>query len=176
MRARRIENEWLLLQAFQQLNPGRLQLARLADCFALEVNGLAALRERPADGADLETALTLVQSVRIVFPRYYPSMPVEVYLVTPVFHPNVHPDTGFVCLWTRHRVPTTIEQTLAQLQRVLCWRLLNADPEHVMQPAALAWYEQEGVRDALPLASQGFAPLEAAAWTPPSTGVRRRLS
>jgi ubiquitin-protein ligase len=176
MRTRRIDNEWLLLEALQQANPGRLQLIRHPDSFALEITGLPALFEAPADPANPDAAIRRTHSLRVLFPRYYPSMPVEVYLDAPVFHPNVHPDTGFVCLWTKHRVQTTIEQTLAQLQRVLNWSLLNADAEHVMQPAALAWYQQPGIPGHLPLASVPLVAVYAEAWAPPATSTRRRLS
>jgi ubiquitin-protein ligase len=176
MRARRIENEWLLLQALQQANPGRLQLSRHTDSFALEVSDLPALIEGPADPAKAGAATQRIHRIRVVFPRYYPTMPVEVYLDAPVFHPNVHPDTGFVCLWTKHRIQTTLEQTLAQLQRVLSWSLLNTDAEHVMQPEALLWHTQPGVREHLPLASVLFTPVHAEAWTPTATPLRRRLS
>jgi hypothetical protein len=118
----------------------------------------------------------LTHRLRIVFPRYYPSMPVEVYLDEPVFHPNVHPDTGFVCLWVKHRIQTTLEQTLAQLQRVLCWGLLNAADEHVMQPDAMLWYAQPGVREHLPFESAPFLPVHTEAWVSECTPVRRRLS
>lgn len=174
MRARRIENEWLLLEALRQANPGRLRLTHHPDAFTLQADGLPALREAPADPA--RPTLQTTHSLRIVFPRYYPSMPLEVYLDAPVFHPNVHPDTGFVCLWTRHRIQTTLEQTLAQLQRVLAWQLLNTDPEHVMQPAALHWYQLPGIRRHLPLIYIPFLPVHAEAWTTPHDTFRRRLS
>ena len=176
MRVRRIENEWLLLELLQHANFGRLRLKRHPDFFALEADGLPALLEAAADPANPGTVVKHTHSLRIVFPRYYPSMPVEVYLDTPVFHPNVHPDTGFVCLWTKHRIQTTLEQTLAQLQRVLCWGLLNTDAEHVMQPAALLWYAQPGVREHLPLESVPFVPVHAEAWTATTAPMRRRLS
>ncbi|NYF78660.1 ubiquitin-conjugating enzyme E2 variant [Granulicella arctica] len=176
MRARRIENEWLLLEALQQANPGRLQLTRHPDSFAITATHLPALLEAPANPANPGAAIHHTHHLRVTFPRYYPSMPVEVYLDTPVFHPNVHPDTGFVCLWTKHRIQTTLEQTLSQLQRVLNWTLLNTDPEHVMQPAALLWYQQPNIREHLPLASTPFVPVHAEAWQTAPPPLRRRLS
>ena len=176
MRVRRIENEWLLLEALQHANSDRVRLTRHPDSFAVVANGLPALLEAPSDPANPGAAIKHTHSFSIVFPRYYPSMPVEVYLDTPAFHPNVHPDTGFVCLWTKHRIQTTVEQNLAQLQRVLCWSLLNTDVEHVMQPAALLWYEQPGVREHLPLDVVPFVPVHAEAWTAPTAPIRRRLS
>jgi ubiquitin-protein ligase len=175
MRARRIENERLLLETLQQANSGRLRLTRNHDGFALQVDGVPALLAPPSDTATTSEVVGS-HSLRVVFPRYYPSMPAEVYLDAPVFHPNVHPDTGFVCLWTRHRVNITLEQTLAQLQRVLAWSLLNTNPEHVMQPEALLWYAQPAVRAYLPLHFIPFVPVHSEAWVPPAASMRRRLS
>jgi ubiquitin-protein ligase len=174
MRARRIENEWLLLEALQRANPDRLRITRHPDAFTLEVDGFPALLDQPRDSA--QSILLANHHLRLIFPRYYPSMPTEVYLAAPVFHPNVHPDTGFVCLWTRHHIQTTVEQTLAQLQRVLSWQLLNTDPEHVMQPDALHWYQQPERGHRLPLVSAPLLPVNANAWAIPSSTFRRRLS
>jgi ubiquitin-protein ligase len=176
MRIRRIENEWLLLEALQKANPGRIQSTRHGDSFAMEVFDLPALMEAPTDPADPGSAVKRSHSFHIVFPRYYPSMPLEVYLDKPAFHPNVHPDTGYVCLWTRHRVQTTLEHTLAQLRRILCWQLLNTEEEHVMQPAALLWYGREGVRENLRIESAPFVPIQAEAWMDDLKPIRRRLS
>ena len=109
MRARRIENEWHLLEALQKANSGRLRLTRCLDLFWIEAANLPALLRAPSDPANPGPVVKLTHRLRIVFPRYYPSMPVEVYLDEPVFHPNVHPDTGFVCLWVKHRIQTTLE-------------------------------------------------------------------
>lgn len=175
MRERRIDNEWALLEQLRQANPDRLQLARNHDHFALEVHGLPALTV-PSTGTVALDNIFGSHSLRVVFPRYYPSMPAEIYLDTPVFHPNVNPDTGFVCLWTKHRVSTTLEQTLAQLQRVLSWRLLNTQTEHVMQPGALLWYAQNRASVQLPLDFIPFVPVHTEAWVPPTAPMRRRLS
>lgn len=172
MRERRIDNEWTLLEQLQQANPDRLQLTRNRDHFALEVHGLPAL---PLPYTALADPIDR-HALRAVFPRYYPSMPVEIYLDVPVFHPNVHPHTGFVCLWTKHRVATTLEQTLAQLQRVLSWSLLNPQTEHVMQPDALLWHTQNEAGTKLPLSFIPFIPVHAEAWAPQTAPMRRRLS
>lgn len=176
MRARRIENEWTLLEALQQANPSRLRLARDRDLFLLEVGGFPALLSSPCEDVTANDAIVSSHRLRIVFPRYYPVMSAEVYLDTPVFHPNVHPDTGFVCLWTKHRVQTTLEQTLAQLQRVLAWDLFNAQTEHVMQLNALFWYAQSDVRVRFPLHFVPFEPVHSEAWVPRTASMRRRLS
>ncbi|CAG9317518.1 unnamed protein product [Blepharisma stoltei] len=33
----------------------------------------------------------------IKFPKKYPSKPPKVFFQTPIFHPNIHPDSGRVC-------------------------------------------------------------------------------
>ena len=176
MRTRRIENEWLLLEALQRLNPGQLSLTREGEIVSIEVDGFSALRHAPVAGESMSEAVRSRHRVRIAFPRYYPTMPVEVYLDAPVFHPNVNPDNGFVCLWTRHRVHTTLERTLAQLQRVLAWALLNVDASHVVQSYALDWYTRPGIKDRLPLRFVPLAPVQPHAWDFGSAPARRRLS
>jgi Ubiquitin-conjugating enzyme len=176
MRTRRIENEWLLLEALQRLNPGRIRPTRAGELVSLEVDGFSALRYAPVTDESMGEAVTSHHCLRIAFPRYYPTMPVEVYLDAPVFHPNVNPDNGFVCLWTRHRVQTTLEQTIAQLQRVLAWAMLNPDASHVVQPDALHWYARPGMRDRLPLHFTPMAPVQSQAWDFDRAPARRRLS
>ena len=176
MRTRRIENEWLSLEALQRLNPERMRFAGAGELVWVEVDGFSALCRAPVAEESMSEAVASRHRVRIAFPRYYPTMPVEVYLDAPVFHPNVNPDNGFVCLWTRHRVQTTLEQTLAQLQRVLAWALLNVDADHVVQPDALDWYARPGVRDQLPLHFVPMTPVQSRAWDFGLAPARRRLS
>lgn len=176
MRARRIENEWALLDALRQANCGRMSLWRDGEDLALAVEGLPALLRPPACAAWARPAVVSSHRLRIVFPRYYPQMPAEVYLAAPVFHPNVNPDSGFVCLWMKHRVQTTLEQTLAQLQRVLAWAVLNTSDEHVVQPEALAWRAQPDKDVCLPLGFTPFTPVQPRAWEIDAAPLRRRLS
>ena len=86
-----------------------------------------------------EHAVIEVHPVVFRYPEYYPSVPIEAFLSTPVFHPNVHLETGFVCLWSRHSAGDTILEAVRQLQRVITWELKNSAAEHVMQPDALSW-------------------------------------
>lgn len=159
MRSRRIENEWVELTSRQEAHSDLELRAREDDRFRLVVRHMPALLKAPVlDGRfqfDQES-----HQLTMVFPRFYPAMPVEFYLDAPVFHPNVHPINGFVCLWNRHRIQTTCLQTLAQLQRVLAWQLVNADPEHLMQREALLWYQAGG--DAL-------LPLPCTPWLLPGS-------
>lgn len=175
MRERRILHEWGLLEQLARANPERLDALRHGgEDFHLTLRATPTLVCQPDLGEDWTTSLRTVHSVRISFPRYFPSMPSEVYVADGVFHPNAHPDTGFVCIWARHLARYTVEHTLAQLCRVLTGHLFNADERHVMQPDALTWYLGPAARARLPLSS---APLTVSVIEGPDERVlRRRLS
>ncbi len=167
---RRLQAEWALLADLIALNPGRLRNAA-ADDMVFSVT----LEHTPAPALDSRTTLEH-HLLRLVYPRFFPVVPLELYLATPVFHPNVHPETGFVCLWDRHRTANTIEHALHKASAVLGWRLFNLDPRHTMQPDAAAVAPAE--RDAL--ARQLHAPplrgVRFPAGFEPTPGFRRRLS
>ncbi len=138
MRARRIENEWSLLARLAEYNPGIVEVVRRevlpdADVFHVVLHRTSALALEPPH-ALLESAS---HTVRFRYPSYYPSVPIEAFLATPVFHPNIHPENGFVCLWDRFSAGDTILEALGQLQRVITWALWNDMADHVMQPDAL---------------------------------------
>jgi hypothetical protein len=149
--ARRVEQEWLLLARLAACNPD-----------ILEVHG----RQENPDGEVFDVTLHRTTSVvrepdgcslfddhraAIHLRPFFPSVPIEVGLARPVFHPNVNPRTGFVCLWGRYSPGDTVMEALAQLQRVLTWQLLNRQSVHLMQPEALEW--QQGIDNlyAMPL-------------------------
>ncbi|HTR36640.1 MAG TPA: hypothetical protein VMH80_12100 [Bryobacteraceae bacterium] len=149
VRARRLDNEWAYLARLVVHNPGVLEAVRRekqpdAEVFHVALNRTSAL--------SLGRPTVVLASHQVVFryPEYYPSVPIEAFLATPVFHPNVHPETGFVCLWSRHSPGDTILEAVRQLQRVITWELKNSDAEHVMQRDALSWVPDV----ALPLAYQ----------------------
>lgn len=95
----------------------------------------------------------------------------ELTLCTPVFHPNVHPETGFVCLWDRHRVSNTVEHALHKLVAMLSGGLFNADAPHVMQPEALPCVRTE----AMPLQGVAYEPVLTAVAQGDRTRRRRLL-
>jgi len=106
--------------------------------------------------------------VRLHFPRFFPSVPLEAYLDRPVAHPNIDPANGFVCLWTRLSVSHTVIEAVRRLRLILAWRMLNLDEDHVMQPdqaviAQQAGYDPTPVSDLI-LPSEIL--LEAAALAP----------
>ena len=134
MLERRLTAEWNLLLALVQKNPGRLQHPTACDTtFFITLHPVSA--ETTNGGA---TPWLPSHDIRIEYPVHFPAVPMELYLSTPVLHPNVHPQTGFVCLWDRHRVSNTVEHALHKTVAMLAGRLYNPEPLHVMQPLALS--------------------------------------
>ncbi len=113
-----------MLHRITALNQERLQIVELTgDEFRL-------ILHTPAHGAG-------VHSLKLAFAPYYPAVPIEAYLDVPVRHPNVHPSTGFICLWDKHSTGDTVIEALRQTQRVLSGELRNAEADHLMQPDSL---------------------------------------
>lgn len=168
LRARRIEHEAAYLETLISLNPGRIRLETQfaeagADVFQV---WLASPALSLAGGALAN------HRVKLVFPEYFPAVPIEAYLDKPVRHPNVHPESGFVCLWNRHSPGDTVVEALLQLQRVISGLLWNPDADHLMQPEAA-----DPV--ALPFEPLAVPPayyLDKAHARPGEQGLRRRLS
>jgi len=117
LRARRIEREREWLARLVQDNPETLsELACDRDEFRLRLR----IAERD-------------HQARIVFPRFFPSVPLEAYLAEPIPHPNVDPNNGFVCLWTKLSVRHTAVEAVRRLRLILAWRIFNLEADHVMQ-------------------------------------------
>jgi len=176
---RRIEQERQLLQALAEGNPELLQ-----DCkHDMEAGGPIFRFKLLQTQALVEEAGQLriqeEHQVSIHFPRFFPAVPLETSLLRPVFHPNVHPETGFVCLWSRFSSGDTVVEAVAQLQRVISWELWNEEPDHVMQPKALAWFREPARSVALPLVfaalsrPEGFDLARCYAWRREGVGRRR---
>ena len=129
----RLAAEWVILEELVQKNPTRLtNPARRDTVFTLSLLETPALCLSAGGGYRRGTEHPL----RIHFPRHFPALPMEAYLIHPVFHPNVHPETGFLCLWDRHVTTNTVEHAVHKTAAMLGWRLLTTTPLHVMQPAA----------------------------------------
>lgn len=125
-RARRIRAEREDLRLLAEANAGRIEVREE------EARVRVRLKETPwyrPDGSTSDEVL-----VRLEFPEYYPSVPLEAYLEEPARHPNVHPENGFVCLWSTRHAGTSAVEALRQLQRVLAWELVNWSADHLMQP------------------------------------------
>jgi len=147
LRQQRIENEWELLERMAEANPRLLAIHEWRPS-----DFLLTLHETPAVARiNNEAQICMDHEVRLSFARFFPTMPIEAYLTRAVFHPNVHPDTGFVCLWGRFSLRDTVVEALCQLQRVLSYSLLSESADHVMQPEALKWAHQELAAGKLPL-------------------------
>lgn len=141
LRQKRIENEWGLLQQMAEANSSLLKIReRREDEFLLTLHETPAVllqSVQPGDAGSIQ--LCSDHAVRLAFSRFFPAVPIEAYLACPVFHPNVHPETGFVCLWGRFSLHDTVVEALCQLQRVLTFTLFSESADHVMQPEALRW-------------------------------------
>lgn len=162
IRERRIRHEWDWLRRLAAANPHSLAAPELPPGpVLLPRTPFYALDGRPSSGL----------AVRFVFPEYYPSVPLEAWLLEPVLHPNVHPENGFVCLWDTRHEGTSLVQAVLQLQRVVTWRLCNLSADHLMQPGA-------GPLPCLPCEPLAVPPeyyLERTAGLPPEKR-RKRLS
>lgn len=145
---RRLQAEWDLLQGLAQLNPGRL-----TDISAEDKLFRVTLREAPARLARaVHDEPMTVHRLRVLYPSYFPAVPLELYVDAAFQHPNVHPETGFVCLWERHRAENTVEHAMHKVVAMMDGRLYNREALHIMQPEALGWIEQQH--------SEGFAPIQ----------------
>ena len=147
VRERRLWSERDLLRQLLDLNPETLGVCGVEE--SADAVRVALRRTCGIIGLSPQCTLSHDHEVRLLFPRFYPAMPIEAYLTQPVFHPNVDPRNGFVCLWTRASPGDTIIEALCRLQRIIAWELVNLDATHVMQPGAVDWYRQPTLR--LPL-------------------------
>ena len=178
---RRVEQEWKLLTLLASANESILKVQdRVREGVDSEVFGVTLSRTQGVIEEDGSRKIVDQHSVSFLFPPFFPSVPIEARLFRPVFHPNVHPGTGFVCLWNRFSSGDTVMEAVAQLQRVLAFELVNEVSDHVMQPAALDWYRDAGRGCRLPLRFEPLArPVDFEAQRAyaqrPAGNYRRRL-
>jgi ubiquitin-protein ligase len=150
---RRIANEWTDAQHLQACNTDVIRLGPTRNdgddtLFTLTLRRTNALLRTP-DGLTLHDEHTAT----LKLPRFFPAVPIEAYLDVPVFHPNVDPRSGFVCLWDRYSPGDTVIDTILRLQSMLSWSALNLRAEHVLQPDAAAWHSAGAAGFLLPLAA-----------------------
>lgn len=153
---RRVEQEWRLLQLLASTNPEIIEALSRTEGVRGEIFSFM-LRRTPAligPPDNLESRDS--HAVTLHFPEFFPSVPIEASLACPVFHPNVHPENGFVCLWGRFSPGDTVMEAVSQLQQVITWKLVNEEANHRMQPEALAWYKDGARKMQLPLAFQAI--------------------
>src|ERR1051325_7426164 len=149
---RRVEQEWRLLQLLAEANPSFIENQKQkkevqGEIFTFMLRQTLGLLGPPGNFQSVD-----VHAVSLHFPKFFPSTPIEASLTHPVFHPNVHPETGFVCLWNRFSPGATVMEAISQLQQVITWKLVNQETDHLMQPEALAWYKNPARGMELPLA------------------------
>ena len=116
LRDRRIENEWGLLRDAQRSQPSIVELFDRESISDGESFRLALHETSGIVEIDGHRSVISSHHVEIRFPRFFPSVLLEVRLARPVFHPNVDPQNGFVCLWNRFAVEYTAVAALRQLQ------------------------------------------------------------
>ncbi len=164
---RRLRAEWELLQALAALNPDRLGQLEADDTTFRAL--LSHVRTKGVPGWESDGDGVTAHAFSLQFPVHFPAVPMEMFLRKPVRHPNVHPETGFVCLWDRHRVTNTVEHAVHKLAAMLDGTLFNADAVHVMQPDALVEYRAR-------LETAVATPLRGAAYEamPVLAGPRRK--
>ena len=138
LREKRLANEWAYLLSLAEANPERLYIiARTregaGERFRFELKRTPAYTARPI-GCYIRDSHTIT----LLFPEFYPAVPCEAFLKETVFHPNVHPMNGFICLWDQSSPGDSVIEAVQQIQRVVTWNLYNPSPEHVMQADALA--------------------------------------
>lgn len=132
LRSRRMDTEWQLLEALADANP-----TVFAAITRSEMEFCITMRESPAWVGNInQRRIETDHEIRYVYPRYYPSLPLESYFVRPVLHVNVDPVTGFVCLWKEYRPKQTIVDAILITRAVMSWKSANLNPVHRMHPDA----------------------------------------
>lgn len=177
---RRVANEWRDAQQLAACNTNVIRMGPPRtdgddSLFTVTLQQVAGLVRTP-DGLRLLDGHTAT----LKFPRFFPALPIEAYLSVPVFHPNVDPVNGFVCLWDRYSPGDTAIDAILHLQQIVSWKMLNLNAEHIMQPDAAAWHAAGAEGFPLPLPSvelklpEGLGGLEI--FAPGPYYRRRRLS
>lgn len=177
---RRVRQEWKLLGELARENAETLEIAGRrsqadADLFEVTIHQTSGIIISSSSQPVVERSHRAV----LRFPRFFPSVPIEASLLRPVFHPNVDPVNGFVCLWTRASSGDTVMEALRRLQQIIAWKLVNLEATHIMQLAAVEWASDPVHAAGLPLEFTPIVEVEAFRLqrnfsTRPS-GERRRL-
>lgn len=147
LRNRRIDMEWQLLEALADANRTIFAaVTRAEDEFRID------MRESPAwVGGRYERRIETAHMLRYVYPRYYPSLPLEGYFLRPIFHVNVDLATGFVCLWQAYQSSQTIVDAILITRAIMADKVANLDPVHLMQQDAALGREESYALSMTPL-------------------------
>jgi ubiquitin-protein ligase len=143
LRADRVEKEWALLDRLAAANPEYIEVigrtpSAVEDVFHVRLHSSPGIAR--VHGETLETRDS--HTFRFCFTRFYPEVPVDCYVAEPLFHPNVNPESGFVCLWEQANPRETVVQALARTQAIAAFRMVNTGAPHLMNKDAAAWYER----------------------------------
>ena len=136
---RRIANEWEFIERLATRNSELLsqptrKLGPNGAVFEFTLFGTEALT-----GSAPTLTLRSEHAVSLQFGPFFPAVPVETFVLDPVFHPNAHPMNGFVCLWDRYSAGDSSLDAIFKLQRVLAWELYSTHADQVLNPDALEW-------------------------------------
>jgi ubiquitin-protein ligase len=180
MRARRLDNEWQAVTRLAECNPGVVCAVERITREAREIFQLRLCQSAGVSLSPAEKHIAWDHGLQLRFPRFYPAVPLEAYLDNPVFHPNVDPATGFICLWERTSPGDNSLEAVRRVQAILAWKMFNLETVHVMQPEAAEWLATQA-EFTLPLGHTTIrTPLE---WQmerfvckAPAASGRRRLS
>jgi ubiquitin-protein ligase len=142
LRADRLEREWVLLQRLAEANPRHLEIcgresAPAEDVFTVRLHDSPGIEAVRGDRLFARTD----HELRLCFTRFYPEMPIDCYSTAPLFHPNVKPETGFVCLWEHANPHDTVIQAVARAQAIAAYRMVNTGAAHLMNKEAADWYQ-----------------------------------
>ncbi len=153
LRADRIEREWRMLDRLARANVGTVEVLErtsspLEEVFRVRLHNSPGLES--ASGTRLSRRDE--HTVRLGFTRFYPEVPIECYVEEPLFHPNIRPETGFVCLWEEANPRDTAVQAIARAQAMAAFRMVNLGDAHRMNRPAADWYLAVGQ-------PQGLVPL-----------------
>lgn len=149
-RADRLEREWRLLHKLAAANPEQLDILDRQATPGEESFFVRLLRSPGLERADGRSLVTRDEhTIRLSFTRFFPDVPMECYTVDVLFHPNVRPETGFVCLWLEAKPRDCAIQALARAQAMAAYRMVNLDGSHVMNRQAAEWYQSVAQPDGL---------------------------
>lgn len=180
LRRDRIEREWRLLDRLARLNPQQLEIVGrrphgISELFEVVLHASPGVERLDGD----RPVLRETHHLRLEFTRFYPDVPIECYCETPLFHPNVKAETGFVCLWDQASARDTAIQAVARAQAMAAFRMVNLGSAHLMNKDAGRWYEEIAVPDRLvPLSWDELRVYEwregAIAWLEPGRELTAR--
>jgi ubiquitin-protein ligase len=146
LRADRIEKEWRMLERFSGLNADKLEVLERRshpdeEIFHIQLSNSPGIAALESD----QPVLRNRHRLRFVYPRFYPEMPIECYVEEPLFHPNVKPETGFLCLWEQSSPRHSVIQAIARAHAMAAYRMVNLGGPHLMNHRAGEWYKNKAM-------------------------------